>query len=67
MEPVHIGLFLLTCAILSAKWASEMGFRQTRQLLWGVAGLIFGPIALLMLYVRLLYKYKAEGLPAGRW
>jgi hypothetical protein len=61
------GLMLLTCAILAAKWAAELGFRQWRQVLWGIAGLVLGPIALLLLYVRVLRRAQAEGLPAGRW
>jgi hypothetical protein len=40
------GLVVLTCAILAAKWASDLGFRQSRQVLWGIAGLALGPIAL---------------------
>jgi hypothetical protein len=61
------GLVVLICAILSAKWASDLGFRQSRQVLWGLAGLALGPIALLLLYVRFVRKYQAEGLPGGRW
>jgi hypothetical protein len=60
-------LNLLTCAVVAAKWASELGFRQISQVLWGIAGLVLGPVALLILYVRTLYKYQAEGLPGGRW
>jgi hypothetical protein len=61
------GLVLLTCAVVAAKWASELGFRQTGQVLWGIAGLFLGPLALLLLYVRCLRRYQAEGLPGGRW
>jgi hypothetical protein len=61
------GLTVFICAVLAAKWASDLGFRQSRQVLWGLAGLALGPLALLLLYVRLLRKYRAEGLPAGRW
>jgi hypothetical protein len=35
--------------------------------LWGIAGLVLGPVALLLLYVRFVRKYQAEGLPGGRW
>jgi len=63
----YVGLIFLTCAVLSAKWASDLGFRQSRQVLWGIAGLISGPLALLLLYVRFVRKYQADGLPAGRW
>jgi hypothetical protein len=61
------GLILLTCAILAAKWASELGFRQTRQVLWAIAGLLLGPIALLILYVRCIRDYQSRSLPGGRW
>jgi hypothetical protein len=61
------GLLVLTCAIVAAKWASDLGLRQSGQLLWGMAGLALGPIALLLLYVRTVCKYQADGLPAGRW
>jgi hypothetical protein len=61
------GLTALTCAVLAAKWASELGLRQTRQVLWGIAGLVLGPLALLLLYVYFVRRYQAEGLPAGRW
>jgi hypothetical protein len=39
-------------AIIAAKWSMEIGFSQVRQMLWGFGGLIFGPLALLLLYVR---------------
>ena len=67
MENAAVGLILLTCAILAARWAMDLGFRQTSQALWGLLGLALGPVALVMLYVRLINKRKAEGLPAGRW
>lgn len=67
MDRSQIGLLVFTCAILAAKWAADLGFRQSRQLLWGLAGLVLGPIALLILYTRFVYKNQAEGLPAGRW
>jgi len=61
------GLVVLTCAILAAEWASDLGFRQSRQVLWGLAGLALGPLALFLLYVRFVRKYQAAGLPGGRW
>ena len=69
VENVHIsfGIVAFTCAILSAKWAMELGFSQFRQVLWGVAGLLLGPLALLILYVRLLYARQAGGEPGGQW
>jgi hypothetical protein len=67
MDYSNAGLLLLTCAILAAKWASDLGFSQSRQVLWGLIGLVLGPITLLLLYVRFVRKYQAEGLPAGQW
>ncbi len=56
-------LFALVCA----KWALELGFSQTRQLLWGIAGLIFGPIAALILYIRLINQAREAGAAGGQW
>lgn len=56
----------VVCAIVSAKWAMELGFSQIRQLLFLIGGLILGPIMLLILYVRLLYKSKAEDKSSGK-
>jgi hypothetical protein len=67
MDYTHAGLIVLTCAVVAAKWASDLGCRQSRQVLWGIAGLVLGPITLLLLYVRLVRKDQAEGVPAGRW
>ncbi len=61
------GLVVATCAVLAAKWALDLGFRQSRQVLWAIAGLAFGPLALFLLYVQMVQKYQAEGRPAGRW
>jgi hypothetical protein len=53
VEFAVLGLALV-CAVLSARWATELGFSQFGQLLWGVAGFVGGPLVLLILYVRLL-------------
>ena len=52
-------------AIIAAKWAADAGFSQTAQLLWGLLALVFPQLALLALYVRLLYQHKSQGLPSG--
>jgi hypothetical protein len=39
----------------------ELGFGQVSQLLWGVFGLVTGPLALLLLYVRLVRANKGPG------
>jgi hypothetical protein len=49
-----IGYVHFLAAIIAAKWAMELGFSQVRQFLWGFGGLIFGPLVLLLLYVRLV-------------
>lgn len=54
-------------AIICGKWAMELGFRQWRQLLWMIAGLVVPPLALLALYVRLIRQARVEGKPGGRW
>ena len=46
----------IVCAIVSAKWAMELGFSQGRQILYLIGGLILGPIMLLLLYIYLLNK-----------
>lgn len=53
-------LAMFVSAVVAAKWAMELGFNQFRQLLWAVAGLLVGPLALLILYVRMLYKQRDE-------
>jgi hypothetical protein len=58
--------FAIACAIISAKWAMDLGYSQFRQIIFGIGGLIFGPLMLLILYVRLLYQAKAEGKPAAK-
>jgi hypothetical protein len=69
VEHEHLILSLLacTCGILSAKWAMELGCSQLRQALWGIAGLLLGPLALLLLYVRLLGTRQALKEPGGQW
>ena len=69
MEHAHVnsGALVLTCAILSAKWSMELGASQLRQLLWGVAGLLLGPLALLFLYVRHLQARQANGACGSQW
>lgn len=54
------------CALVSAKWALELGFSQLRQILILIGGLIFGPLMLLILYVYLILKARREGAPGGK-
>ncbi|MBM4024065.1 MAG: hypothetical protein FJ280_01480 [Planctomycetes bacterium] len=56
----------VVCAIVSAKWALELGFSQTRQVLFLIGGLLFGPLTLLVLYVYLIEKAKQRGQPGAR-
>lgn len=56
----------LTCAIISAKWALELGYSQLRQIICLVGGLLLGPLMLLILYVYLIRKARAEGQAGGR-
>jgi len=55
----------IVCAIISAKWAMELGYSQLRQILFLIGGLILGPIMLLILYIYLLNrKLKDKKLDA---
>jgi hypothetical protein len=53
---IEIGGGLLLCGTISAKWAMELGFSQTRQIIFGMGGLLFGPVMPLILYILLLRK-----------
>jgi hypothetical protein len=64
---VTYGWIGLITGIVAGKWALELGFRQWRQLLWMIAGFVVPPLALLVLYVRLVRQAQAEGKPGGRW
>ena len=44
----------------------ELGFRQSRQLLWMIAGFAIPPLALLALYVRQIRQFLQEGKVGGR-
>jgi hypothetical protein len=56
----------LSCAVICAKWALDLGLSQIRQVLFLIGGLLFGPIMLLILYVFLINKAKKEGGPGGK-
>lgn len=56
----------IVCAIISAKWAMELGYSQLRQILFLIGGLILGPIMLLILYIYLLNKKLKEKKPEAR-
>ncbi len=58
MEIIYasVGYVHFIVAIICAKWAMELGFSQSRQLLWGIAGLAAPPLILLILYIRLIGK-----------
>ena len=64
---VSYGWIGVITAIIAAKWAMELGFRQTRQLLWAVAGFLVPPVALLALYVRSVRQCAKDGKPAAAW
>lgn len=48
----------VTCAIVCAKWALDLGFSQVRQGLFLLGGVLFGPLTLLILYIFLVNKAK---------
>ncbi len=55
----------VTCAVVCAKWALDLGFSQLRQILVFLGGLVFGPLTLLILYIYLIDKAKKEGQPGA--
>lgn len=59
MEYASVGYVHAIAAIVCAKWAMELGFSQVRQLIWAAAGLLAAPVALLILYTRLVRKEEA--------
>jgi hypothetical protein len=59
MTEALIGANVL-CALISAKWALDLGFSEGRQFLYLIGGLLLGPFMLLILYIRLQYKQRAE-------
>ena len=63
---VGYGGYAFACAIISARWAMDLGYSQFRQIIFGVGGLFLGPLMLLILYVRLLYKAREEGKPCAK-
>jgi hypothetical protein len=56
----------VSCAIISAKWALDLGYSQIRQILFLIGGLILGPVMLLILYIFLVNKAKKEGATGGK-
>ncbi len=61
----HGGLSLI-CGLISAKWALDLELSQSRQVLLLIAGIVFGPLTLLILYVSLIRKSNKEGRPGAR-
>jgi hypothetical protein len=66
VDYVTYGWVGVITAIISGKWAMELGFRQSRQLLWMIAGLVIPPLVLLALYVRQIRQLRREGKAGGR-
>jgi len=64
MDSIAVGN--VVCAIVSAKWALELGVSQARQILFLVAGLLFGPLTLLILYVYHVENAKKRGWTGGK-
>lgn len=40
---VQYSAFAFVCAVISAKWAMDLGYSQSRQILFGIGGLMCGP------------------------
>jgi hypothetical protein len=64
---VTYGWIGVIAAIICGKWALELGFAQTRQLLWMIVGFLIPPLALLALYVRHTRLAQTQHKPGGRW
>jgi len=62
----QIAISNLTCGIICAKWALDLGYSQTRQLLFLIGGLFAGPFILLILYVYLIRKASSDGQSGGK-
>lgn len=56
MEYASYGTVAFLSAIISAKWANELGFSQLRQFLWFLIGFVLGPLGPLILYIWLVRK-----------
>ncbi len=54
MEYASYGAFALLCRVISAKWALDLRFSQVSQFVWGIGGLVHGPLLPLVLYIRLV-------------
>lgn len=68
MKPMEqIAAYNVLCAIIAAKWAMDLGVSQVRQVLFGVGGLLFGPLMLLVLYVFSLNEAKKQDKPSAKW
>ena len=63
MNPVL--LTNIACSIICAKWALDLGYSQSRQIIWGLGGMFFGPFIMLILYIRFIYIAKSEGSSSG--
>lgn len=68
MDPtiIYSGSIMFLFGITSAKWALELGYSQISQMAHFIAGLFLGPLVLLILYVRIIYKKKSENLPGSQ-
>lgn len=57
----------LVFGLVCAKWALELGYSQMSQMIHLLVGLFLGPLVLLVLYVRLIYKRRNEDAPGAQW
>ena len=55
-----IAILNLICGLVSAKWALDLDFSQTHQLIFMFGGFTLGPIILLVLYVQHINKSKKQ-------
>ena len=59
--------YSILCAVLSGKWALELGVSQFRQILFMIGGLFLGAFMLLVLYIYLIRQYQSVGKPGAKY
>jgi len=66
-DMASLGSVLFLFGIVSAKWALELGYSQMSQIAHFLGGLFLGPLVLMILYIRIIYKKKSEGSPGSQF
>jgi hypothetical protein len=56
------GTVAFLCAVISARWALELNYSQTRQLVCFLGGLLLGPLMPLIMYLRLVQNARRPAI-----